>query len=168
MKKVLVVLSICGVTFFLAQKVTLSHCEIPCGIYGDELRIGLMYEDIATVEKSMKQIIALKDSDDINANQIVRWINNKEEHCNKLQHVVTQYWMTQRVKPADPSSKDAHGKYLRQLELLHNMLVQAMKSKQTTDVQHTAALRKLVDQFAETYFSAETLKHLRSHHGAEK
>ena len=168
MKKICAVLAICGAVFLLAQPVTFSHCEIPCGIYGDELRIGLMYEDIATVEKSMKQIIALKDSDDINANQIVRWVQNKEEHCTKIQQAVMQYWMTQRIKPKNASDKEAHGKYLRQLELLHNMLVQAMKSKQTTDVEHTAALRKLVDQFAETYFSPEALKHLRSHHKAEK
>ena len=31
-----------------------AHCEIPCGIYGDSVRIALIYEHITTVEKSMK------------------------------------------------------------------------------------------------------------------
>jgi hypothetical protein len=40
-----------------------------------------------------------------------------------------------------------------------------MKAKQTTDVEHAQHLRQHVDQFAAAYFSAEDLKHIRSHHG---
>ena len=33
------------------QPAALAHCQIPCGIYGDKLRIDLMMEDAATIEK---------------------------------------------------------------------------------------------------------------------
>ncbi|MCK5701941.1 MAG: hypothetical protein KAI29_12345 [Cyclobacteriaceae bacterium] len=33
---------------FTAQK-TYAHCEIPCGIYNDELRITLLYEHFTTI-----------------------------------------------------------------------------------------------------------------------
>ena len=26
-----------------------AHCEVPCGIYNDELRIAMLYEDITTI-----------------------------------------------------------------------------------------------------------------------
>ena len=37
-----------------------AHCEIPCVIYDDEMRIRIINEHIVTVEKSMKQIIELE------------------------------------------------------------------------------------------------------------
>ncbi|MCH2375116.1 MAG: superoxide dismutase [Planctomycetes bacterium] len=138
-------------------EVVQSHCEIPCGIYGDQTRIALFYEDIATVEKSMTQIMALQSEAPLNYNQIVRWVNNKEEHASRIQHVATQYFMTQRIKSANP-------KYVAQLTAMHGILVHAMKAKQTTDVAHCKHLRDLVDKFAEAYFSPEDLKHIRSHH----
>ena len=32
-----------------------SHCEIPCGIYNDKMRIDMIKEHITTIEKSMNQ-----------------------------------------------------------------------------------------------------------------
>ena len=37
-----------------------AHCEIPCGIYDDHLRIKLIAEHLTTVEKSMNRILALQ------------------------------------------------------------------------------------------------------------
>jgi hypothetical protein len=53
--------------------------------------------------------------------------------------------------------------YVRKLTLLHEMQVTAMKCKQTTDTEHTAKLRALIDAFAEAYFSPEDLQHLQEH-----
>ncbi len=146
-------------------KIVRSHCEIPCGIYGDRTRIDLLYEDITTVEKSMNQVILLSDVGAAeNINQLVRWVTNKEEHATKIQHVVMQYFMTQRVKPK--TAGDAgYKKYVTQLTSLHGILVHAMKAKQTTDVEHGKHLRRHVDEFSAAYFTAEDLKHIRSDHG---
>jgi nickel superoxide dismutase len=129
-----------------------AHCEIPCGIYGDDTRITLLNEHVATVEKSMKQIEELSADSAKNQNQITRWVINKEDHANKIQEIVTQYFMTQRVKPLGPDAGDAaKAKYVKQLTLLHEMLVYAMKSKQTTDTANTAKLRELVHDFSHVY-----------------
>lgn len=146
--------------------VVLAHCEIPCGIYGDATRIGLIREDITTIEKSMQQIQDLSaKSDALSLNQAVRWIENKDEHARKIQEVVNQYFLTQRVKAKDEKDP-AYGKYVTQVTALHQMLVQAMKCKQTVDLEHAQKLRELLDRFAGSYFSEEDLKHLREH-GAE-
>jgi nickel superoxide dismutase len=149
---------------FAGAGVATAHCEIPCGIYGDMMRIALLQEDITTVEKSMKQVQELSKDPSANANQLVRWVNNKEEHCNKIQHTVTQYFMTQRVKPVASSDTNGHKAYLAKLASLHGMLIHAMKVKQTTDLSHVESLRGLVDEFSELYFSKEDLEHLREHH----
>lgn len=132
-----------------------AHCEIPCGIYNDELRITLLKEHCDTIEKSMKMITKLSAADEINYNQLVRWVNNKENHAEELQHIVTQYFMTQRVKPVASDDESVHKAYSEQLALLHWMLVRAMKAKQTIDLTHVEELRKLIEEFAELYFKKE-------------
>jgi nickel superoxide dismutase len=165
MRKALLVSGIACMTFFASYRIAMSHCEIPCGIYNDKMRIVMLLEDITTVEKSMNQITTLSASVPANVNQVVRWVVNKEEHCNKIQEVVTQYFMTQRVKPAAAGDAAAYKKYVTQLTTLHGILVHAMKAKQTTELAHIKTLRELVDQFAAAYFSAEDYEHLQEHHG---
>ena len=122
-----------------------AHCEIPCGIYDDQLRADLIAEHTTTIEKSMKKIVELSKQNPVNYNQLVRWISNKEKHANEIQHIVTQYFMTQRIKP------DAK-KYSEKLAVLHKMLIYAMKCKQSTDVAHISTLRSLLKEFEILYF----------------
>jgi nickel superoxide dismutase len=122
-----------------------AHCEVPCGIYGDETRIMTIEEHIQTIEKAMIQISELGKANPANTNQMVRWVITKEAHAEKIQHIVSQYFMTQRVKPGQEQTA-------AQLDVLHQMLVVAMKCKQTTDLQQTAALRRLLKAFEKLYF----------------
>jgi nickel superoxide dismutase len=135
-----------------------SHCEIPCGIYGDETRFTMLEEDITTIEKSMKLIVELSKAGEKNYNQLVRWIDNKEKHANLIQETVSQYFMTQRIKPADETNQAEYKKYLKELTLLHEMLICAMKAKQTTDLANVEKLRSLVSTFKASYFSAGAKK----------
>ena len=143
----------------LVPGLAVAHCEVPCGIYGDAMRIEMLREHVTTIEKSMVQITELSAAGDKNYNQIVRWVTNKEKHAEELQHIVARYFMHQRIKPAGVDD----AAYVRKLTLLHEMQVAAMKCKQTTDTQHTDQLRSLIDAFAEAYFSPEDLQHLREH-----
>jgi len=127
------------------------HCQIPCGIYDDDARLAAIGEHIGTIEKSMRKIDELGAAEKPNYNQIVRWVSNKEQHADEISEIVTQYFMAQRVKPADAADKKAWDQYVRKLTLLHRMLVAAMKAKQTTDLQHTKALSKLLDEFTRAY-----------------
>ena len=154
------------ITTVSAGSVALAHCEIPCGIYGDRTRVDQIAEHVTTLEKSMKQIVDLGKQTPRNDNQIVRWVVNKEQHADEIQHVVTQYFMTQRIKPADPKDAAASAKYVTEITLLHRMLIAAMKCKQTTDPAHCADLRALLKQFADSYFGTATRVPVREHHGS--
>jgi nickel superoxide dismutase len=129
-----------------------AHCEIPCGIYGDSMRIAMIYEDIETIEKSMNMINTLSDQDNPDYNQLVRWVMNKEEHAKKIQDIVSQYFLHQRIKPVMSDDEAAHRKYMKQLELLHHIAVFAMKSKQSTDLSVIDTLREKVHAFEHAYF----------------
>lgn len=142
----------------------LSHCEVPCGIYGDKARIDALYEHVTTIEKAMTQITELSGKNDAQSlNQAVRWITTKDDHATQIQHIVSQYFMTQRLD-LDKEGQD-RAKLVEELVLLHGMLRSAMKTKQTLDASHCAKLRKQIDGFASLYFSAEDLEHIREDHG---
>jgi len=132
-------------TMFFAVPYARAHCEVPCGIYDDEMRVKMMAEHITTIEKAMKQVVQLEAQKPTNYNQLTRWVTNKEHHANALQHIVTQYFMTQRIKPEAKQ-------YAEKLTLLHKMLVYAMKCKQTTDVANVATLQSLLEEFQKLYF----------------
>jgi len=129
---------------FFAAGTAGAHCEIPCGIYDDGMRLEQIAEHIKTIEKSMNEIKELSNGNPLNYNQLVRWVSNKETHANEIQHIVTQYFMTQRIKP------DAK-KYAEKLKVLHHMLIYAMKSKQTTDPANTEKLKSLLKEFEILY-----------------
>lgn len=154
MKKITQILS---ATFILAMLTVSSfqakaHCEIPCGIYGDSVRIVLIYEHIETIEKSMNQINELSKSAHPDYNQLVRWVMNKEEHAKKIQEIVSQYFLHQRIKIKSADDEVAYRKYIKQLTSLHEVLVFAMKSKQSTDLSIIDSLREKVHVFEHAYF----------------
>lgn len=132
-----------------------AHCEIPCGIYDDETRVKLLFEHMTTIEKSMNQINELSKADDINYNQLVRWVNNKEEHATKIQNLVSQYFLHQRVKIKESTDKDTYSKYITQLTALHAVQVNAMKAKQTTNLVYIKKMQDALHIFEKSYFEAE-------------
>ena len=139
------------VTISISNK-TYAHCEIPCGIFEDTLRIELIKEHIVTIEKSMKMIIELSNKEVLDYNQIVRWVNNKEDHAEKLQEIVSQYFLHQRIKPTSSENQEMYNKYIKQLTLLHELLVYSMKAKQTIDLSLISKLNNTVIAFEEVYF----------------
>ena len=146
------------ITFVLFTTLTFSgltssaHCEIPCGIYADSIRIVLIEEHITTIEKSMMMIKKLEAAETIDYNQLVRWVVNKEEHAKKIQDIVAQYFMHQRIKPVDETDKEHYEKYIEQLTSLHQISIYAMKAKQSTDEVYIKKLSETVHRFEHAYF----------------
>jgi len=149
-KLVLVGVLFCGV---ILVSLAYSHCQIPCGIYNDQMRFDMLSEHIATIEKSINQINELSGQPKPNYNQIVRWITNKDEHADQMSEIITYYFMAQRIKSAPETDAKAYNNYIKQLTLLHEMLVLAMKTKQTTDLSNIEKLRSLLQKFHDVYFT---------------
>ncbi len=141
-----------------------SHCQIPCGIYGDQTRFTLIREHISTIEKSMNQINELSAVPGKNMNQLVRWVSNKDEHANKLSEIITSYFLSQRIKIVEPSNSLEYARYQKMTILLHQMMVYSMKCKQTTDKNNINKLKDLINVFETIYFNKEAKEHLKEHY----
>jgi len=150
-KIVLAAVLILGFSFSAQQAG--AHCEVPCGIYGDSVRVKLIYEHIKTIEKAMASIDKESAKGKPNYNQLVRWVSNKEIHAEKIQKIVSQYFLHQRIKPVSQSNGHAYGHYTQKLMLLHQMSVYAMKCKQSTDQANITKLRSTVAAFEKAYFT---------------
>ncbi len=147
-RKLLLSISFC---LLAAPAPLLAHCEIPCGVYGDDARFAALEEDLTTIEKAMAQIAALADQTDAqSANQLARWVATKEDHANKIQRVVAQYFMTQRLKEVEEGD-EAMAAYTGKLVLLHKMLRGAMRCKQTVDLEQVEKMRALLHEFKHAY-----------------
>ena len=123
----------------------LGHCQVPCGVYGDQNRFEQMLEDQTTIEKAGKLIIALaKNNDALSHNQLARWVATKESHAGAIQNTIADYFMAQRIKSTDK-------KYAEKLAKAHAVMVAAMKCKQTVDIKTATALKDSILSFHKVY-----------------
>ena len=119
------------------------------------MRVAEIKEHLTTIEKAMDQIQKLSTNADENHNQIVRWVVTKEDHANKIQHICSQYFMSQRVKPVGTEDAAKHAKFITELTALHALMRAAMTCKQGTSPKTVAAAREALAAFEKSYF-AET------------
>ena len=122
-----------------------AHCQIPCGIYDDYARVLLMLEDATTIEKSAQLIAELAGkSDPQSQNQLVRWVMNKEKHAQNIIATISDYFLTQRVKP---EQKD----YAERLKKHHAVIIAAMQAKQNADLKYAKSLKESIAALAAYY-----------------
>lgn len=134
---------------FVSSSNLFAHCQVPCGIYADDVVFGELETDVATIEKAMAQINALKAEVGKDPHQLVRWVNNKEAHAQNIQDTISAYFLAQRIK-LDLKKSDAK-KYSSLVELAHKITVLAMKCKQGSDLANAEALHEALHDFHQTY-----------------
>jgi len=135
------------------QTAALAHCQVPCGIYDDSMRITMLREDATTIRKAITSMEGLMQDQGHplhGFNQGVRWISEKDETATNVQRVVSDYFLTQRVKSV-PQGSPGHDAYLEQLTRMHAILVAAMKCKQNADMESVDALDGAIDAIASYY-----------------
>ncbi len=128
---------------------TYAHCQVPCGIYDDHARIEQINEDIKTIAKANRLIISLSAKNDPQSkNQLVRWIITKEKHAEKIIRIVSDYFLTQKIKAPKDKKGKAYQAYLVKLARHHAVMRAAMVTKQKIGLQYVQALQTAVDQIA--------------------
>ncbi len=120
-----------------------AHCQVPCGIYDDTMRIHMMEEHVTTITKAMQQIEAGQ-----NANQTTRWVMTKEKHADEIIDLASNYFLAQRIK-------EGMDHYETNLKALHQIIVYSMKCKQTTDAANAQKLAEAIHTLEHTYLGEE-------------
>ena len=128
-----------------------GHCQVPCGIYGDELKFGELEQHVETIAKaasSLEDLAAKEPANAQNMQQIVRWTMNKESHAQLIIDEAANYFLAQRIKPGADH-------YAEKVELLHHIIVFSMKAKQQSDPAAATALGEKIAAFKALYLDHE-------------
>jgi len=126
-----------------------AHCQVPCGIYSDDTVLTDLQTHQKTIAKAMSQINELSKNPAKHANQIARWVTNKEEHATTIQNTMCQYFLAQRLKLDEQDNNK--NTYLKKVVLVHKIIVLSMKCKQTTDAANAQALHDAINEFTKAY-----------------
>lgn len=140
---------------FAAVDQAQAHCQVPCGIFADQLRFEGMLEDQTTIAKANTELAKYTAEfangvNPLGANQATRWITTKEEHCIKIQETIAAYFMAQRIKPGD--DREA---YVKKLTAAHAVMQAAMKAKQDPSAEVAENLKKTILDFYRAYEGKE-------------
>ena len=130
------------------------HCQVPCGVYTDQMRFEQMLEDTKTIAKAIAAVNEFADS--LNdgppsakgMNQVTRWISTKDDHATNTQKIVAEYFLTQRIK-------ESNKEYSNQLITAHKVMVAAMKCKQDANPATAETLKKAILDLYRAYEGKE-------------
>ena len=64
MNKIVLIVFVVIIVFFGMFRSADAHCEVPCGIFADQMRFEAMLEDTTTIRKAMVQISELAGKSD--------------------------------------------------------------------------------------------------------
>jgi nickel superoxide dismutase len=143
--KLIASLFLLGTVAIVLPQTMQAHCQVPCGIYDDHARLHGMLEDATTVKKATVMLSELAGKEDAQSqNQIVRWVSNKESHAQSIIATISDYYLTQRVKPGQTD-------YAECLMEHHAVIIAAMKAKQNADGQYADALIKSIEALKAYY-----------------
>ena len=145
LRQTLAGISFLSAAFLFSVSLATAHCQVPCGIYDDAARVTSMLEDAATVQKAVTSLATLAGKTDAQSiNQSVRWVQNKELHAQRIIETISDYFLTQRVKPGQDD-------YAIRLARHHTVILAAMKAKQSASADAAQVLRESIQALRAYY-----------------
>lgn len=122
-----------------------SHCQMPCGIYHDDMVFDMVDQYVETMYKAMSELNdnAFKTAED--KNQFCRWVSQKETQSNDIANLFLTYFLQQKIKPDEKDTP-------RKVILTQKLLFLIVQIKQNVDP-------KIVLKFADQWMEFKHMFH---------
>lgn len=144
MKKILFAI---GLASLLCQSHPLSaHCQMPCGIYHDEMVFNQIDQYIETMYKGITELKNSKFATPFERNNFIRWVELKEKASDEMANLITEYFLQQKIKPGEPDT-------VKRLVSAHKMLFELTAIKQNVDL-------KMIESFADEWENFKQMFHV--------
>lgn len=104
-----------------------SHCQMPCGIYHDDMIYDQIDQYVETMYKCMSVMNNSKFAEVKERNDYIRWVIQKEKSSDEVAALLTQYFLQQKIKIGE-------GDTPKRLSAVHNLLVDLVVIKQNVDL----------------------------------
>lgn len=133
-------------SFLITNKIHLhAHCQMPCGIYHDQMIYDKIDEYYETMYKAVSVLSENKMGTVQEKNQYIRWVLLKEKLSDETAGIITEYFLQQKLKPDDPDTFDL-------VKSAHKLLFLLVSIKQTVDL-------NIVKQFGREWEHFKSLFH---------
>lgn len=106
----------------------IAHCQMPCGIYHDDMVYDQIDQFVETVYKGITVLNESKFATVREKNEFVRWVVQKENCCDEAADLITTYFLQQKIKPGEADTNT-------RLICAHKLLFMLVAIKQNTDLE---------------------------------
>jgi nickel superoxide dismutase len=151
MKKNLNLKAACVFIFALLAQVNnvQAHCQMPCGIYHDDMVFDLIDQYVETMIKAVSVLKNSKFETVREKNEFIRWVCEKEKESNDAAKLITTFFLQQKIKPGEADTA-------KRVESAHKLLCMLVSIKQNTDV-------KLVEDFGDEWEKFKLMFHVEAY-----
>lgn len=130
---------------FLCNSGIYAHCQMPCGIYHDDMVYDIVDQYIETMYKGISVMTESKFSTPRERNEFIRWVNTKENSSDQVAEQILSYFLQQKIKPGESDTA-------KKLESAHKLLFLLVQIKQNADIE-------VLNRFTEEWDSFKTQFH---------
>lgn len=127
----------------------LSHCQMPCGIYHDEMVFDQIDQYVETMVKGMSILHENKFNTVQTHNEFIRWVILKETSSNEIASLLTTYFLQQKIKPDESETA-------KRVLSAHKLLFYLVQIKQASDL-------AIVNDFYEEWEKFKLMFHIENY-----
>lgn len=126
-----------------------AHCQMPCGVYHDEMVFDQIDQYVETMYKGISIMNTNKFHGVHDWNEVIRWVILKEKESDATANLLTTYFLQQKIKTGEPDT-------VKRLVSCHKLLFLLVAIKQNTDV-------KFVKDFLEEWEDFKAMFHVEGY-----
>ncbi len=127
----------------------MAHCQMPCGIYHDDLVFDQIDQYVETMYKGVTILKDSKFSSLEERNEFIRWVAMKDKMSDEAAALITKYFLQQKIKPDESDTG-------KKLIAAHKLLFLLVQIKQNVD-------RSLVTTFSEDWEKFKLMFHIEGY-----
>lgn len=117
-----------------------AHCQMPCGIYHDDIVYDLIDQYVETMYKGISVLNNSKFSNPSERNAFVRWVMEKDKASDQAAKLISEYFLQQKIKPGESDTT-------KRLISAHKLLFMLVTIKQNADLDFVKTFTTEWDQF---------------------
>jgi nickel superoxide dismutase len=107
-----------------------AHCQMPCGIYHDDMVFDEIDQYVETMYKAVSVLKENKFDTANEKNQFIRWVMTKDEASSAIVERLSQYFLQQKIKPAE-NDEDT----LKKVTTIHKLMFLVVQIKQHVNIE---------------------------------
>lgn len=127
----------------------MGHCQMPCGIYHDDMVYDQIDQYVETMVKAVAKIKDNKASTPQERNELIRWVMTKDRLSDDTATLIMTFFLQQKIKPGESDTP-------KRVEAAHRLLFDIVAVKQLCDF-------KAVSDFAEEWEKFKLMFHIQGY-----